>query len=138
MDIGSLIQNVLAGTGTATAIYGLVLLSIVDFATGVVKAASVKGDGIGGTSFKLAYVGSWAQSKGGKIVNILILLIAGEAAPDFTLVGLEVNPLSTVGLAMSASVALELFGSIKDNVNPANRLAVPMEVATKAQAANAT
>lgn len=134
MDIGNLINSVLSDGGPATAIYGLVVLSAADFLTGVAKAFSVSGDGVAGTSFKLAYVGMWAQSKGTKLINILILLIAGAASPDFNVLGFEVNPLAALGLTMAATVALELAGSIKDNVSTANRVAVPQEVAPKAPA----
>lgn len=129
MDIGGLIQNLGSNSITATAIYGLALLSFLDFASGVAKALSVAGDGIGGTSFKFTYVGTWAGAKGTKLVNIILALVVGVAMPDLDLLGFQVDPIGTLALGWAATFGASLVSSIKQNVDPADKTAVPEEAA---------
>lgn len=120
MGIGELIQGVLGNNITATAIYGLVVLFFVDFLTGVTKAISRE-------RFDFAYFDSWVRSKGVRLVNILLVLIAGAALPNLNILGFEVNPLTTLGMAWAATSAATVVASIYDNVNPDNRRAIPEE-----------
>lgn len=122
MDIGSLIQNVLGSGVTATAIYGLVLLFTVDFVTGVSKAIS-------GHAFDFAYFDSWVRSRGTRLINIIVVLLAGAAAPSFTVLGFDINPLTTLGVGWAATAAATAIKSITDNVNPADHTVVPAGVA---------
>lgn len=118
MGIGELFQGILGNSVTATAIYGLVLLFAVDFITGVAKAVSLH-------KFDFAYVDSWVRFKGIRLINVLVVLLAGAAAPSFSVLGLDINPLTSLGVAWAASSALTAIDSIKDNVNPADKTAVP-------------
>ena len=130
MDIGSLLQSLGNNTVTATAIYGAAILSIVDFLTGITKALSIKGDGIAGTSFKFTYVGAWAGAKGTKLINIIVVLIAGAAMPDVSAAGISIDPIATLGIGWAATFSASLVSSIKQNVDPSDRTAVPEEVAS--------
>lgn len=128
MDIGSIIQGLAANSVTATVIYGLALLSFADFVTGITKAISVAGTGIGGTSFQLVYFDSWVKSKGTKLINIILVMIVGTAMPDLTVLGFSVDPVTGLGVGWAATMAFSLLDSIKTNASPGDKVAVPQEV----------
>lgn len=129
MDIGNLLQSLIENNVTGTAVYGLALLSILDFLTGITKAFRIPGDGIAGTSFKFTYVGAWAGAKGTKFINIVLVLVAGAAMPDLTIVGFTIDPISGLGIGWAATFAASLVSSIKQNADPSDQTAVPEEAA---------
>lgn len=110
MEIGTIIRHLLTDTVTGTAVYALILLFAVDFVTGVFRALSNKP-----STFDLAYVDVWARAKGSRLMIILVVLMAGAVAPSFAVLGLEINPLTAIGLGWAGSVGLTELNSIKDN-----------------------
>lgn len=125
--IGAIIAQLGAGTITATTIYGLALLSFLDFVTGITKAFQTPGDGFLHSAFKLAYFDAWVKTKATKLINVILVLVVGQALPDFSVLGFNIAPITGLGVAWGGTFAASLIGSIKDNVDPSNRIAVPDE-----------
>ncbi len=111
MDIGNLIQNITGNSITATAIYGLVVLYAVDFATGVSAAIRDK-------VFQWEWLDVWVRANGTRLFNIIFVLLAGAAVPALDVLGFQVNPLTTLGVGWAATSAASAVASIGKNVNP--------------------
>ena len=111
MNIGDLITQLFADPATATAIYGICLLAALDFATGTLRAIADK-------TFAWSAIDVWVRGKvAGRLMPLILLLVAGQAAPDLSVLGLDVNILGIVALTGSATFAAAELASIVENVN---------------------
>ena len=115
-----LIQSVIGNGITATAIYGLIVLYVADFATGVAAAVRDK-------IFKWEWLDVWVRSNGTRLFNIIFVLLAGAAVPSFDVLGMQVNPLTTLGVGWAATAAASAVASIGNNVNPRVTQGRPVE-----------
>lgn len=121
MDIGHIIQHLLGDSITASTIYGLLLLFVVDFATGVSRA-------IADHTFAWGALDVWVRAKvAGRLVPVIIVLIGGAVAPDLTILGFSVNPLTAAGIAAGITIAAAEVTSILGNLNPATPNPVPSD-----------
>jgi hypothetical protein len=122
MDFGSLIRSTFNDPTFLSAVYGLCILAVVDLLTGVSRAFS-------DSTFTWALLDSWVRLKlAGRLIPILILLIAGQAAPDLTAIGLTINVLGATALIAAATFAASELASIVANVNPATPTAAKPKV----------
>jgi hypothetical protein len=120
MDFGHLVISAFQGT-TGTAIYGIAILGILELITGVLKAITKN-------VFSFMLVDVWVRTQlAGRILPIVVVLIAGAAAPDLSVLGIEVNVLTATGLAGAALYAASALASIVNNVNPTAPDPLPTE-----------
>lgn len=108
MSLGEAFQNILHGP-TGNAILGLLILLAVDVATGITRA-------LRSGAFKWTWLDAFARSKLTRVVNVIILLAAGELAPDFVIGDINLNVLALTGMATAAAVAATLVASIGVNL----------------------
>jgi len=109
MNFGEMLTALMEGPA-GMAMSGVVILAIVELVTGIAKAFASK-------QFDVTLVDAWVRKTvAGRVIPILILLIAGEAVPDMSVLGLDINILSTTGLAAAATFAVAALGSITDNI----------------------
>ena len=120
MDFGHLVLAAFQGP-TGIAIWGVALLGALELVTGILKAVAK-------SQFTFDLVDVWVRTQlAGRILPIVVVLIAGAASPDFSVLGLDVNPLTTLGLAGAATYAASALASIVNNVNPAAADTPPTE-----------
>jgi hypothetical protein len=120
MDFGHLVLAAFQGP-TGIAIWGIAVLAAVELVTGVLKAFAK-------SQFSLTLIDVWVRTQlAGRVLPIVIVLVAGAASPDFSVLGLDVNPLTALGLAGAATYAASAIASIMDNVNPAAADTPPTE-----------
>lgn len=120
MDFGHLIVSAFAGT-TGVAIYGVAILGLVELVTGILRAFASK-------QFDVALIDVWVRTQlAGRILPIVIILVAGAAAPDLSVLGVSVNILSTSGVAAAAVYAASALASIVGSVNPQTADVPPVE-----------
>lgn len=113
MAIGTLIRSLMDGLGpTSVAIVGIAILWLVELVTGVARAYAA-----GQFKWDLIDVAVRTQLAG-RIVPIVVVLIAGAAAPDLSVLGVKVDVLTTAGLAAAAVYAAAAVASIVGNLNP--------------------
>ena len=99
-------------TGLISATLGtLTLLTLVDTVLGAIAAAA------GGT-FNWEMLYAVGRTKGAVLARIALLLGAGAISPifDFTVIGIEADPFTALGLALAVPLAASLIASIADNV----------------------
>lgn len=131
VDFGSLIDQLFADPATSTAIYGIVLLAFLDFATGTLRSIADK-------TFAWSALDVWVRGKvAGRVIPLVLLLIAGQAAPDLTVLGLSVNILGATAMAGAATFAAAEVASIIENVNRNVENPVPNDNLAEPQAASA-
>lgn len=111
-DFGAAIAALLGNNVVLITIFTLVVLAFVNFGTGVVRAWQ---DGL----LKWELIDSWARTTGGKVTNILFILVASLFCPQVVIPGvqLEVNPLAAIGLGFAGTMIVALLASIKNNVD---------------------
>jgi hypothetical protein len=120
MDFGHLIISAFQGP-TGVAIWGVSTLAALELVTGVLKALAK-------STFKFELIDVWVRTQlAGRILPIVVVLAAGVVAPDFSVLGLEVNPLTTLGLAGAATYATTAIASVIDNVRPETPDPLPTE-----------
>jgi hypothetical protein len=113
-----LVREVMEGI-TGGVMYGVIVLALLEVITGAARAFSA------GT-FAWSYLDVWVKKTlMGRVVPILLLLLSGAAAPDLSLLGLEVNILTTAGIAAAATFAASVVASILVNVNPSEPVSPP-------------
>ena len=106
-------------TGLISATLGaLTLLTLVDTILGAISAAS------GGTfSWEMLY--AVGRTKGAVLARIALLLGAGAVSPifDFTVIGIEADPFTALGLGLSVPLAASLVASIANNIGKSDTTA---------------
>lgn len=110
-----------------TILGGLTLLVAVDWLLGAASAMQ------GGT-FKWEYLYAVLGTKGSALFKIAVLLLAGMVSPflHFDLLGLDVDPFTSIGLGFAVPLAASTVASILDNIGKADRTA-PQGVAPVAE-----
>lgn len=120
MGFGELVQAAFNGI-TGTAIYGVAILGLLELATGILRAIS-------SAQFTFSLIDVWVRTQlAGRILPIVLVLIAGAAAPDLSVLGLTINILTVTGLAAAAVYAATALTSILGNVNPQTADTLPAE-----------
>lgn len=120
MQFGQLVVSAFQGP-TGVAIWGVAILALVELVTGVLKAFA-------SSQFSFSLIDVWVRTQlAGRILPIIVLLIASAAAPDFSVLGVDVNILTTAGLAAAATYAASAVASIVSNVTPSATDTPPVE-----------
>lgn len=111
MNLGEILAEIAGGT-TGAALTGVVVIAIVEFGTGVARA-------VASGQFKFDLVDTWVRKTvAGRVIPILLVLIAGAATPDLSVIGLDINILTTAGMTAAAAFAVSAVASIVGNLNP--------------------
>jgi hypothetical protein len=111
MAFGTLIRDLFNGP-TGVAVVGIAILWVVELVTGIARAFA-------SGQFKWDLVDVSVRTQlAGRIVPIVVVLIAGAATPDLSVLGVTVNVLTTAGLAAAATYAAAAVASIVGNLNP--------------------
>jgi hypothetical protein len=120
VEFGKLVLDAFNGP-SGIAIWGVALLGGLELVTGILKAVSK-------SQFDFTLVDVWVRTQlAGRILPIVVVLIAGAASPDFTVLGLDANPLTALGLTGAALYAASAIASIVSNVNPTAEDVPPTE-----------
>jgi hypothetical protein len=120
MAFGTLIRDLFNGP-TGVAIIGIAILWLVELVTGISRAFASKQ-----FDWELVDVSVRTQLAG-RVIPIVVVLIAGAAAPDLSVLGVSINVLTTAGLAASATYAAAAIASIVGNLNPQTADVPPTE-----------
>ena len=111
MGFGSLVVAAFQGP-TGVAITGVAVLGLLELITGALRAFA-------SGQFAWSLVDTWVRTDlAGRILPITVVLIAGAAAPDLSVLGVQVDILTTTGLAAAAVYAAATLASIVGSVNP--------------------
>lgn len=122
MNIG----EVFANDNTNFVLLLLILLPIVQFVTGVLRAVS------NGT-FKFEYLDVFVRTDlAGRVLPLLLLIITGRivelAAPaELNIPGLEIGVFTGAGVGFAVVYLVVVVKRIIDNVNPSKPDSVPVE-----------
>lgn len=109
----------LANSLEGKTIVAIATLSLLDFVTGSIRALQ-------GHTFQVAAFGAWILSSLLNVVVIAMVIIVGKALGPYQLVpGIEIDLITSAGIAAAVSFGAVTIKSILDNLNPKVRDVVP-------------
>lgn len=113
MEFGTLIGNMFSDPIVSNAFWAVLGLCILNFVLGSLRAFSNK-------VFEVTALDAWIRTDvAGRVLPILITLLAAQALPDLSVFGVTGEAaLNAFGLAQAAAYIVATLGSIASNVRP--------------------
>lgn len=113
MNFTTIVTELFGDPLSGNAVVAVVLLSILQFAAGSIRA-------IANGSFMLTALSAWIRTDvAGRVLPILLIFITARAMPDLSMYGVPVESgLVAFGLLQAGSYIISAVASIKDNVVP--------------------
>lgn len=98
---------------------GTVVLALLDFVLGTIRALAGKGSGVAGTNFSWDSFSTWVRAQLlGHAVPIILLLTFGQVIGTISIGDIHVNVLVTTAEVAAATYAATTVKSILDSLNP--------------------
>lgn len=123
MEFGSLISGMFSDPIVANAFWAVLGLCFLNFVLGSLRAFSNK-------VFELSALDAWIRTDvAGRVLPILITLLAAQALPDLSVFGVTGEAaLNAFGLAQAAAYIVATLASIAANVRPPDPVAKAAKV----------
>jgi hypothetical protein len=110
MTLGDLIKALFADPITNAALQGVLLVALLELATGILRAFASK-------QFDFALVDVWVRTQlAGRVLPILLVLIASRVGGGIKVGDTDLNLLWAAGIAAAAVYAASAVKSIMDNL----------------------
>jgi Bacteriophage holin family len=121
MTFGDILTRLSSDPLTNGAIIAIAVLAILDFATGSLRA-------IANHTFSLDAFDVWVRVQiAGRVLPIILVLVAGTIVGDISVGGFSFNVLTATALAAAATYAVSTGASIAANLSPETPHPVPTE-----------
>lgn len=105
---------------------GVVVLALLDFILGTLRALAGKGAGLFGTNFTLESFSTWVRSQLlGHAIPIILLLTFGQVFGTVSIGDIHINVLLLTAETAAATYAATTAKSILDSLNPSAPDPVP-------------
>ena len=121
MALGDLLAKLAADPLTNNTILLVAILPLLDLITGVLRAIANK-------TFTLDALDVWVRTKvAGRVLPIILVLVAGEAVGDVTVGSFSFNVVTIAAMAAAVTFVAAEAKSIIDNLNANEPDSVPVE-----------
>jgi hypothetical protein len=121
VEFGNLLQRLAADRLTSSAIELVAVVAVLDFVLGSLRA-------IANGTFVLSAFDVWVRKQvAGRVLPILLVLVAGTVVGDVSLGEFHFNVLTATALAAAATFVVSTAKSIADSLNANAPDAVPTE-----------